>query len=502
TVLPNGHVGVGTTLPENAENWNQVVDVLGSGNAKLSVRTASIDTRVMAHDTGHFGAPAGMIVGTKSNHALSFATNAATRLSIRADGNVGVGTTNAPWKLSVSSSKEHLALYRESTETVGGAHVFLEIAQIDSVPARVPEVFPSIRFRHHNRFWHRIEARKEGFYFKDGNPGNDALSDIHAGNISVTGKLNVTGGGGVNVDLVVNGRLRSNNNDGGLWVTENRFVGGHSTDQVGFWNTGAWRLTVLPNGNVGVGTTNPGSDLEIGNFDARNRYLTLKVSGGKAYRSGIKLWAWKENYGYSIEYDERGATGNGLHIRTHNQNADGTTRLFLDMNGNVGIGTTNPGYKLSISSAAEHLQLRRERTESAGGKQVFLELYQDDPDPKKLLPEVFPSIRFHHANRFWHRIEAQGGGFHFKEGHLPGDGYSNVRAGSITIGSVTIGENELAILKKLAEGNLEFDLYNVKQDEYIYAGDYAPYDNDRRRVFTWRPKGRINQGRWRIHYPS
>ncbi len=34
-----------------------------SGNAKLSVRTASIDARVLAHDTGFFGSPAGMIVG-------------------------------------------------------------------------------------------------------------------------------------------------------------------------------------------------------------------------------------------------------------------------------------------------------------------------------------------------------------------------------------------------------------------------------------------------------
>ena len=64
-------------------------------------------------------------------------------------------------------------------------------------------------------------------------------------------KLHVMGQGGANIDLIVNGRLQSNNNDGGLWVASDRFVGGHSTNQLGLWNGNAWRLTVRPDGNVG-----------------------------------------------------------------------------------------------------------------------------------------------------------------------------------------------------------------------------------------------------------
>jgi len=78
----------------------------------------------------------------------------------------------------------------------------------------------------------------------------------------------------------------------------------------------------------------------------------------------------------------------------------------------------------------------------------------------------------------------------------------NLKTTTLTIGNTQIGETELKILKALADGSLEVDLYNVKQDEYMYAADYAPYDNDRRRVFTWRPKGRVNQGQWRLHYPT
>jgi hypothetical protein len=195
-------------------------------------------------------------------------------------------------------------------------------------------------------------------------------------------------------------------------------------------STAARRAGLSVSGNVGIGTTNPGSDLEVGNFDARNRYLTLKVAGGNQYRSGVKLWAWQENYGYSVEYDERGATGNGLHVRTHDRNADGTTRLFVGWNGNVGIGTTVPPWKLSVSSSKDHLALYREPTETVGGTQVLLELAQIDSAPARV-PDMFPSIRFHHHNRFWHRIEAQSSGFHLKTGDPSKDDYSDIKVNNV-----------------------------------------------------------------------
>ena len=118
-------------------------------------------------------------------------------------------------------------------------------------------------------------------------------------------------------------------------------------------------------GNVGIGTTDPSSDLAIGNFDGQNRYLALKVAGGNKYRTGIKLWAWQENFGYSIEFDERGSTGNGLHIRTHNVNADGESRVFVAQNGNVGIGTTTPEQRLTVNG---QLRFTASSTISAAGR--------------------------------------------------------------------------------------------------------------------------------------
>lgn len=76
-------------------------------------------------------------------------------------------------------------------------------------------------------------------------------------------KLHIAGKGGQNVDLIVNGRLRSEHTEGGLWIANDRFVGGKSPGKIGFYNNRAWRLVVLNNGNVGIGTQTPGAKLHV-----------------------------------------------------------------------------------------------------------------------------------------------------------------------------------------------------------------------------------------------
>lgn len=73
---------------------------------------------------------------------------------------------------------------------------------------------------------------------------------------------------------------------------------------------------------------------------------------------------------------------------------------------------------------------------------------------------------------------------------------------SIQIGNTVIGEKELKVLKTFAAGNLDVDLWNSKQQEYLYAADFAPYDNDLRRVFTWRRRSRVSKGRWKLRFPG
>jgi hypothetical protein len=128
---------------------------------------------------------------------------------------------------------------------------------------------------------------------------------------------------------------------------------------------GSLHTMTLDGGNVGIGTTSPGNyklnvqggsallsgNVDVGNFQPADRFLTLKVEGGNKYRSGVRLWAWQENYGYSIEHDERDA---GLYFKNHNVNADGSTVMVIK-GGNVGIGTTDPaGQRLKVQGGNLH----------------------------------------------------------------------------------------------------------------------------------------------------
>jgi hypothetical protein len=100
----NGNVGIGTTSPENAEGWSRVFDLLGATNAKLSVRSNLIDSRILAHESGWFGAPAGMIIGTKTNHPISIATNGSSRLTVDSNGNVSIGHNSPASKLHIKTN--------------------------------------------------------------------------------------------------------------------------------------------------------------------------------------------------------------------------------------------------------------------------------------------------------------------------------------------------------------------------------------------------------------
>jgi hypothetical protein len=249
--------------------------------------------------------------------------------------------------------------------------------------------------------------------------------------------------------------------------------------------------------NVGVNVTAPGARLHIvhADQDATGNALIL----GPTTESNLRL-------GYHQDYSW---------IQSHG----GKPLLINSIGNNVGVNTKSPGgATLAVGGAGAvtsgfvpaggapsipHLQLRRESAAGSVGKVVYLELYQDTTSGSGL---TFPAIRFHHSQKFWHRVEARPEGFYLKTGDLNSDVLTDLYAGntavlSLRIGNTIIGEAELQILRKLAAGLLQFDLYNVSHDEYAYGADVS-FDSTRGYVFTNRQKGRVPYGRWRLDFPS
>lgn len=159
-------------------------------------------------------------------------------------------------------------------------------------------------------------------------------------------KLHIEGKGGGEVDLLVNGRIRSDNNSGGLWIASDRFVGGAATNKIGFYNNNAWRLLVQNNGNVeisgsvGIGTSNPMSPLSLGPF-----------------LSPIKLALYQDDAGTS--YYGMGVTAGRFYFNIGNPQARyvfldragaGAAEIFTILgNGSVGIGTSSPSAPLHVN---------------------------------------------------------------------------------------------------------------------------------------------------------
>lgn len=174
-----------------------------------------------------------------------------------------------------------------------------------------------------------------------------------------TAKLHVNGVGGGNIDFIVNGRMKSDNNDGGLWVASDRFIGGHDVNKIGFFNNGDWRMSVLNNGNIGVGTTSPKASLDVATDISNGKLGTIfgRLPEGNAVGDGtflgVKGYATNSStYGgksFGIEhafYGQvnssinffRGGSQTGGYI-TFNTN-NNTERMRIDENGNVRINNS------------------------------------------------------------------------------------------------------------------------------------------------------------------
>lgn len=138
---------------------------------------------------------------------------------------------------------------------------------------------------------------------------------------------------------------------------------------INMYTEGSRRLTVTPNGNIGIGTVNPVSKLHLGvgsgdGITIGNPNDTLGNGGMYA----IKFYGYRDVVSNAISAKitaERTnaccgwlAQGTDLAFYTTNSlqtpNADNSSeRLRIKDNGNVGIGTTNPQYPLSVNGTIQ-----------------------------------------------------------------------------------------------------------------------------------------------------
>ena len=313
-----GNVGIGTTSPGNLLDVAGDTDISGqlfvqhsgSYTAKLKQLATSMSNATYTFEidsTAHNS-------NLSTAGAMSVDVDSGRAFTINGLGNVGIGTNSPSEKLTLQLNTQNQAfsgkngtdyLWFLRNEAGAGARQSGRFQLMDTDVTTV-----------------NIEsASNRNTYFNAGRVG--------IGTTSPTSRLHVNGSGATHGEYfrISNGTTQIYELQPSIYnVTNNGFGIYDVTDST-------YRLVIDTSGQVGIGTTSPGSKLDVKGASATpangNQILSItNTTGG----TQLNLGTAENSYGW-IEARE-GAT---------------LRNLLLNPNGgNVGIGTTSPGEKLQV----------------------------------------------------------------------------------------------------------------------------------------------------------
>jgi hypothetical protein len=312
----DGNVGIGTTNPP----------------IKLTVNGAGIDISALflSSDAGSYisfmdnstSDRSQVLIGAQGDD-LSMHAGSEPRMHIKSNGNVGIGTTNPESSLHVmqsadandgitlqqvnQSKKVNLRTNNLGQFIVDVNDATVEAMRIDSNGnVGIGATNPSAK-----------TVIKSGV---NSLPDSDISADTGTA-------LRILGADAAAIDLGCTGR--TNNGGVGQWIQSR-----HSENDSTYYN-----LLLNPlGGNVGIGTTSPTDKLHIYNNTTSNLYPTVENS-----TSGNAGWRMKNSNGDWVMI-----ANSALRFYDVGQTAE---RMRIDSDGNVGIGTTSPDKKLEVAGS-------------------------------------------------------------------------------------------------------------------------------------------------------
>jgi hypothetical protein len=317
-----------------------------------------------------------------TNKFTSLSAGGSEIIRLRGDGNVGIGTTNPDEKLEVAG-KTHLGGrgqdggayigYASLSETQGGAATILGNAVYagnannvyrktsGDVGNFIKMVYSKGITFHTNvtgnagSTEYSVENNEQMRIDLNGNVGIGATAPsvgLQLGN-STSGQTKTAifnSEGGVEAGLTIKSRTNraklavSDNDTTAYVVAEGTIASFGRADTAASTN-----ISVLANGDVGIGTTSPSRLLTLENNSStvtNNSQLRINNAGaGDAY---IYLFAGSD---WSLGIDN--SDSDKFKLCTTNDVSDGTEVVTVDRNGNVGIGTTSPQAKLQVSGGIQ-----------------------------------------------------------------------------------------------------------------------------------------------------
>jgi len=312
------------------DNANLFWDVTNTGlrTPKIIGGTATTADLTLQTTTGVGATGADM-------HFLTGNAGATEAMTILNNGNVGIGTTSPDKLLTLSQSADSSGLkiygYDDKVAEIGelfinsGGDVNLkgsEEIELDSGSAK------RIEFKQDGSLKMALSAAGDFSTY-----GNDIL--INAGEINYASRLSIETNASNRKGIVVRQ---------GSGITSNLMEWQNSS--------GTGLGAVDYQGNVGIGTTAPGAKLQIGDNTAdTSNYIIFgereeSAEGNLPFMGQFSLGGTTNDLGIGV----RSSSGQ-IHFFTGNADAftDANIRMSIKQDGNIGIGTTEPDYKLDVN---------------------------------------------------------------------------------------------------------------------------------------------------------
>jgi len=337
-----GMVGVGTAIPLGKLHVYGLLRVGGAVGDQTGTIALGNDTHATSSygDNGMFRGGIGTLGGANYTNISSFqgivfnVSNAefgsqATRMLIDVNGNVGIGTTNPTNKLNVvgniSCSAITASLFfgtsswatNATTAQTASSLTIANNYQVTSLSINTSSVLLPLTI-HGTSYSASASGTAANSIVRISAAGTNAILDM-----------------GVNADA----------SPGFAWLQPRSKIDYSVLSNLSLNPVG---------GNVGIGTINPTARLQLGTLAAVSTATPEAISLGGTYSSAAgsnpKLRVWTDGT-YSMGL---GASADQLDYILGRSNyshvfyADGSQLMVIKGTGNVGIGTTNPSYKLQV----------------------------------------------------------------------------------------------------------------------------------------------------------
>jgi hypothetical protein len=404
-ITSGGNVLVGTTT-----NYNQKLTVNGTYTRMHSIAEDNTNAGVFyqVKNGASTVGQSSQLVDNAGNYIITTGTSSESeRMRITSSGNVSIGNTNDTYKLDVSNGSSNVYIRAITSGSANWATLLLQngdgswhvtnddtgtfnigtsndpsaqqkltIASTgaatfsSSVTAGTGQGFMNLSYQSgYNRIWSfgsGSEPYGMGYYQGSGAPGGSDCIGLHFGNTAsplfyfnnfgqATFSSSLTATDLIGVDTL---NITANNvNTNGTVLTLN------SKGTVGvmaFQTASTERMRITSGGNVGIGTTSPGTKLQVNS--TAGTYGITNTNGTVTIGTYIEASNTYASFGTSSNHPIGFFTNNNA------------PQMYINTSGNVGIGTTAPNSLLEVnrtitfSSIDTYAQLVVKTTSGANGK--------------------------------------------------------------------------------------------------------------------------------------